>query len=181
MPAISLSQAETASLATLLHRDPVTIVWDINAFYFVTSHGTYKLECISEAPAGADSKYDEVFSCRFMQEDAPFQFVQNEPGYSYKIINPSTVIQSLTIIEATQAFPSGTFLPTQTGNSEIITTLCLGLLITTAHGIIPALLLPDNFGFHWLEKHDFYSTEEITQLLDAYPISPTLKQVLPAT
>jgi hypothetical protein len=164
---VRFTSSEIKLLAELLNENAVSIIWDVNAFYFNTNRATYKLECCDAYPAGSDYKYDELFFCKFSRLPERMRFEKGEVDYWYKTIACNAKILGIEIVEAIQWFPGDKLLeeselPVETDG---LNRLCLGLLITTMAGIIPAILLPSNYGFAWLEKYSFYGRSEIEAML----------------
>lgn len=65
MTDLRFTSTETKLIASLLNYDNISIIWDVNAFYFNTANATFKLECYDTQPEGSDNRFDEVFFCRF--------------------------------------------------------------------------------------------------------------------
>lgn len=176
---VRLTVSEINLLAELLTEKSVSIIWDINAFYFNASGVTYKLECYEVLPDGSNSQYDELFFCKFSRLPKSLLFKQEKPGYWYKIVAHNAEIQLLEIVEVTQLFPGNQLLDEQdiAVNAAGLNKVCLGLLITTEAGVLPALLLPSNHGFMWLEKYDFYERYEVEKILSEHIKKYRLKKV----
>ncbi len=151
----------------LIKKQSISIVWDINAFYFNTNDLTYKLECFDDLPEGSDYEYDEIFFCRFEKLDKKIKFHKDNPKFWYKIILEDTGIESIKIVDVIEVYPDETLInETEKGNfNNGLNYLTLGFVIETKEGFIPAFLLPSNHGFTWLEKYGFYSENEVKILL----------------
>ncbi|GAA4370227.1 hypothetical protein GCM10023185_44580 [Hymenobacter saemangeumensis] len=158
---------EIGLLIELISQKPVEIVWDLNAFYLNTDTTTYKMECIDAPPAGAENEYDEIFFCKIEQLESRLHFKKNAPGYWYKIVTSNAEIQVLIIVEVERLFVDGRLFQNhnQKDTSENINMLSLGLLIQTNEGVIPAVLVPSEFGFSWLERHGYYNLNEALELI----------------
>jgi hypothetical protein len=164
---LRFTASEVKLLAELVNKNAVSIIWDINAFYFNTDSVTYKLECCDATPAGSDYQYDELFFCRLSKLPKEVRFEEGKVDYWYKIVACNTKILEIEVVETIQLFPGDKQLkedelPVGIGG---LNRLCLGLLITTAAGVIPATLRPSNYGFAWLEKYEFYERREVEAIL----------------
>ena len=145
----------------------VEIIWDMNAFYFNTDSKTYKLECFDEKPLGSDFLYDEIFYCKFLELNKPLKFDENDSKFWYKKISKDCKILSFQFINIIQLFPDDIILPIKNANMQQdgINFLTVGVIVETSEGFLPAFLLPSNHGFQWQPKFDFYSKDEIHELL----------------
>ena len=122
------------------------------------------MECFEARPEGSNYEFDEVFFCRFDKLAEYIKFDDSQAGYWFKKISTNSRIRSLEIVETAHAFPDNTITNIQ-DSGQGITLVSLGLLISTDAGIIPALLLPSNHGFTWLEKQRLYTSAEVEELL----------------
>ena len=167
MKDLRINNEEINLIIELVKHQSISIIWDINAFYFNTNESTYKLECIDDLPEGSNYKYDEIFYCRFEKLNEKIKFHKNNPKYWYKIISEGTKIESIKIVDIIEVYPDGILIDeTEKRNFDKGSNyLSLGFVIETKEGFIPAFLLPSNHGFTWLEKYDFYSENEIDNLL----------------
>lgn len=159
--------SEFKLLTEIANNRAVSIIWDINAFYFNTDGATYKLECCDAHPNGSDYQYDELFFCRLSRLPKRMRFEEEKIDYWYKIVAYNAKILRIEVVETIQLFPGDKLLgeyelPVSTGG---LNRLCLGLLITTEAGVIPAILRPSNYGFTWLEKYNFYERSEVEEIL----------------
>jgi hypothetical protein len=164
---VRFAASEVKLLAELLNKNAVSIIWDVNAFYFNAGSVTYKLECCDASPTGSDYQYDELLFCRLSKLPKEVRFEEGKVGYWYKIITSNTKILGIEVVETIQLFPGDKQLEEDELPVGIdgLNRLCLGLLITTAAGIIPAILRPSNYGFAWLEKYEFYERSEVEAIL----------------
>lgn len=162
-----LTAAEVECLTELLDKDAVSIIWDINAFYFNTNSTTYKLECCEEHPAGSDYQYDELFFCKFSRLPRMLLFEKGEASYWYKIIASDAKILEIELVETAQLSPGDRVLGEDElpVNTDCLNKLCLGLLVTTTAGVVPAIIRPSSYGFTWLEKYGLYERSEVEKML----------------
>jgi hypothetical protein len=168
MNGLALTKDEVNLISEMIKQQSVSIIWDINAFYFNTQKLTYKLECESDLPEGSDWEYDEIFYCRFEKLKKKLSFSSNDPKFWYKIISDETKIESVKIVNVIQVFPKDILVTCaeKSKHNSGLNKLSLGLIIETKKGLIPAFLLPSNHGFHWQTKYDFYSETEIEEILE---------------
>jgi hypothetical protein len=161
-----LTDSELELLSQLLKEDSVSIVWDINAFYFNTAKASYKLECFDDKPDGSGYEYDEIFFCKFLKLSKKEKFEVGNPKYWYKIIAKKAKIKALEVVEVVQKYPEARLVEENELEATAgINKVSLGLIITTTEGLVPAFLLPSNHGFSWPSKFDFYSFNEVNELL----------------
>jgi hypothetical protein len=166
MKDLRFTDSEVELLSQLLKEESLSIVWDLNAFYFNTKKETYKLECFDEHPEGSDFEYDEIFYCRFFKLEKPQKFKEADRKYWYKIISTNTTILTIEIIEITQQLPDGVVVDDKMINELTgLNKVSLGLILTTTDGMVPAFLLPSNHGFSWHDKYGFYNSSEVEELL----------------
>jgi hypothetical protein len=164
---VRFTASEIQLLTELLNKEAVSIIWDINAFYFDTEDATYKLECCDEQSAGSDEQYDELFFGKLYKLSKRVRFEANREKYWYKIISHNVKILEIELVETIQYFPGDKLfdkheLPV---NTDGLNKLCLGLIVTTTVGIIPAILMPSNYGFMWLERYGLYERSEVETIL----------------
>lgn len=164
MTDLRFTPVEIQLLSSLLSYDSLSVIWDINAFYFNTPKITYKLECFEAHPEGSDYEFDEVFFCRFEQLTEYIEFDATQAEYWFKVVATDTHIRSLEVIETAHVFPGNTMTHLQ-NRGHGVTLISLGLVINTDAGVIPALLLPSNHGFTWLKKQGLYTSDEVEELL----------------
>ena len=177
MTDLRFTSTEIQLIASLLNHDAVSIIWDINAFYFNTADTTYKMECLEAQPEGSDYEFDEVFFCRFEKLAECGRFDDSEQGYWFKTVVANAKIRSIEVIETAHVFPDNTLSSIQVhGNG--ITHVSLGLVINTDAGIVPAWLLPSRHGFTWLEKQRVYTSDEVDKWL-RYDIKVYNRNLLP--
>ncbi len=166
------------SLESLKNKD-VSIIWDINAFYFNLNNTTYKLECLNKNPVGSNYQNDEIFYCQFVKLSEKIEFEEGNPKYWYKIIDKKANIASIRIIDIIQEFPDDNLLIDENDatNKNGINKLTVGLILETKKGWIPAFLLPSNHGFSWQDKYQYYQKEEVMMLLKQELIKYKIKTV----
>lgn len=166
MKDLTIDRNQIELLKELMQFETLEIIWDINAFYFNTELQTYKLECFDEKPLGSEYQYDEIFYCQFLKLEKQLKFDKNNPKYWYKIISKSCRILKIQSVNIMQLFPDDRLISYAKDNQlEGINKLTVGLIIETDKGLVPAFLLPSNFGFQWQPKFDFYLKNEIEDLL----------------
>jgi hypothetical protein len=166
MKDLRLTDSEVALLSQLLREESVSIIWDLNAFYFNTENATYKLECLDDHPDGSDYEYDEIFYCTFTKLKKKEVFKEGDPKYWYKIISYKAKVETIEVVEAVQKFPENCLVNEfDLEKNDGLNKVTLGLIVTTSEGKVPAFLLPSNHGFSWPYKFDFYSFNEIEELL----------------
>jgi len=166
MKDLRLTDIEIELLSQLMEKESVSIIWDINAFYFNTAKDTYKLECCEDHPAGSNYEYDEIFYCKFLKLKKKQIFKEGDSKFWFKIISSQANIKEIDIVEVTQKFPEDKLVNIEElGNEEGVNKLSLGLIIKTIEGMVPAILFPSNHGFIWLDDYRFYSLNEIEEIL----------------
>ncbi|MEP6902053.1 MAG: hypothetical protein ABJA66_09900 [Actinomycetota bacterium] len=167
MNELEFTTEEVSLISEIINQKSVSIIWDINAFYFNTQQFTYKLECISDLPEGSNYEYDEIFYCRFEKLNEKVSFSSNDPKFWYKIISKEIKVDSIKIINIIQVFPKDFLIDISeiSNYKKGLNKLSLGLIVETKEGSIPAFLLPSNHGFTWQTKYDFYSQAEVSELL----------------
>ncbi|GAB3577673.1 hypothetical protein [Hymenobacter daeguensis] len=164
---LTLDDKQMQLIKNLVGLRTIEIVWDINAFYFNTPLASFKLECLDASPTGSDYKYDEIFYCEFSECGTRLIFENNAHKYWYKIICSDCNVHSIQYINVVELFPENKLIPLERlYNYETgLNKSTLGLIVQTDKGFVPAFLLPSNHGFTWQPKFDFYSKDEIDQLL----------------
>jgi hypothetical protein len=167
MTDLRFTSTEIQLIAQLLNHDALSVIWDINAFYFNTPDTTYKMECFDAHPEGSDYEFDEVFFCRFEKLAERAEFDDSQPEYWFKTVATNAKISFIEVIETAHVFPEDNLISTQV-NGPGITPVSLGLLICTETGVIPAFLLPSNYGFTWLEKQSLYTSDAVEEMLQCH-------------
>ena len=164
---LRINSGEISLIIELIKKQSISIIWDINAFYFNANNSTYKLECFDDLPEGSDYEYDEIFFCRFEKLDKKIEFQKDNPKFWYKIISEDIKIESIKIVDVIEVYPDEILIDeTEKENfNNGLNYLTLGFVIETKEGFVPAFLLPSNHGFAWLDKYGFYSENEIGNLL----------------
>lgn len=167
MKDLRLTDIEIELLSQLIGQESVSIIWDINAFYFNIEEFTFKLECFDEHPEGSDFEYDEIFFCRFTKLKKKEKFKEGDSSFWFKIISIQAIIKDIDIVEVAQKFPDNQLVDIdELGNEDGINKVSLGLVLKTNEGIVPAVLLPSNHGFSWPDKYEFYSLSELEEILE---------------
>ncbi len=116
---------------------------------------------------GSAEDYDEIFFCSVTRLKERQEFRENDSNYWYKVLSKNCKILSIKSINVIHKFPDDKLIaPDKVDISSAgLNKYSLGLIIETDQGFVPALLLPSNHGFHWFDKIDFHSLNEINQLL----------------
>jgi len=164
---LTINDRQKLLMKTLIGLQAVEIVWDINAFYFNTQLASFKLECLEAVPLGSNYAYDEIFYCDFSECNTRIRFENGDKNFWYKIISSDCVIHKIDFISVIELFPENKVIPIESANNheQGLNKSTLGLILQTNKGFVPAFLLPSNHGFTWQPKFDFYSKDEVDQLL----------------
>lgn len=165
---LRINSSEIILIRELIELKSVSIIWDINAFYFNSYDSTYKLECFDDLPEGSDFEYDEIFFCRFEKLNERIEFKTGDPKFWHKIVSEDTKIGSVKIVDVIEVYPDQRLIEESEKEKfeSGLNYISLGLIIETDEGFVPAFLLPSNHGFTWLDRYDFYSEAELNKLLE---------------
>jgi hypothetical protein len=105
MKDLRLSVEEIDLLSQMIGKESVSIIWDLNAFYFNVENSTFKLECFDAQPEGSDFEYDKIFFCRFSKVKNQEYFKKEDSKYWYKILINQAKVIGINIVEVAQKFP----------------------------------------------------------------------------
>lgn len=164
---VRINNGEIQHIRDLMNSESVSIIWDLNAFYFDDDVTTYKLECFADLPE-AGSDYDEIVYCRFIRLSERVEFRQSEPGFWYKIVSEAVKVEDVQIVDTFQIFPEESLIGADeiSKHDEGVNRVSIGFLIKTSDGFLPAFVLPSNYGFDWHDKFSFYTEQEVMALLE---------------
>jgi hypothetical protein len=160
---LALDDNEKKLLVSLSEFKSIDIIWDLNAFYFNADKSTYKLESVDQTPESSDS-FDEIVSCRFQKLEKYVNFKKNKfnfwkkTNYWYTLFEDCKIISIKIVDESEMAIAENKY-------SNDYCKLNLGIIIETNKGYFPAFLLPGVYGFQWQPKYDFYTQNEIEELV----------------
>jgi hypothetical protein len=154
--------AQVKLISQLIQQPIHQVIWDVNAFYFNTSKTTIKLECLADNPEEAAHDYDEICYTRIFNLNKTLTF-KEASKWAFKIVATDIRISKIEVLPTFIKFPESiTAKEEKEFESNFgLNKIDLGLAIYIDNLFLPAYLLPNNFGFVWLNEKRLYKKEEL--------------------
>lgn len=97
-----------------------------------------------------------------------------EEGYWYKVVAIDEEIRAIEVARTMVCYPSGTIRrPGQSSGDQRGVTADVGVVVTLSHGVVPAIVKDNSFGFATWPEVRIYQRQELEELLrEKYEFRP---------